>query len=96
MPVLSKTTTSASASRSSAVADLISSPRWNSRPEAAVVTAGTASASAQGQVMISVAAAMFTASRTSWVVTYHQAKAIAASTWTPGEYSRAARSASGL
>ena len=65
MPVLSNTTVSISASRSSAVPLLISMPRLKSRPEAAVVTAGTASPSAQGQVMISTAAAILIASRAS-------------------------------
>ena len=68
VPVLSKTTVSTSASRSSAVPSLISSPRRNSRPEAAVTTAGTASPSAQGQVMISTAAATFSATRASRVI----------------------------
>jgi hypothetical protein len=61
VPVLSNTTVSASARRSSAVPSLISKPLRKSRPEAAVVTAGTARPSAQGQVMIRTAAAMFSA-----------------------------------
>ena len=65
VPVLSNTTVSTSASRSSAVPYLIRSPLRNSRPEAAVVTAGTARPSAQGQVMISTATAMFSDSRAS-------------------------------
>jgi hypothetical protein len=55
------------ASRSSAVPSLISSPLRNSRPEAAVVTAGTARPSAQGQVMIRTAAAMLSEMRRSCV-----------------------------
>ncbi len=65
VPVLSNTTCVTCASRSVAVEDFNSIPLRNSRPEAAVVTAGTARPSAQGQVMISTATAMLSDSRTS-------------------------------
>ena len=57
VPVLSNTTMSALANRSSAVADLSSVPCRSSRPLASTCTAGTASPSAQGQVMIRTAMA---------------------------------------
>ena len=57
VPVLSKTTVSMSANRSSAVGDFSSTPARNKRPVIAAVTAGMASAKAQGQVMINVAVA---------------------------------------
>ncbi len=84
MPVLSNTTVSISASRSSAVALFSKTPLRKSRPLAAVVTAGTASPSAQGQVMISVAMAMLMDSRTSPDAIIHPAKAKSARRWTPG------------
>ena len=57
VPVLSNTTTSTCAKRSSASPDFTSTPRLNSRPVATTCTAGTARPSAQGQVMISTATA---------------------------------------
>ncbi len=55
-------TVSASASRSMASPELRITPARNSAPEATTCTAGIASASAQGQVMISTAIAVTTAS----------------------------------
>ena len=57
VPVLSNTTMSALANRSRAVADLSSVPWRSSRPLASTCTAGTASPSAHGQVMIRTAMA---------------------------------------
>ena len=74
MPVLSKTTTSTSANRSSAVPFLISTPLRNNFPDAAVTTAGTAKPKVQGQVMIKTAAEILTAKRTSPPV-FHSQKA---------------------
>ena len=62
VPVLSKITVSASASRSMASPALRMTPRLNNAPEATTCTAGIASANAQGQVMISTAMAVTTAS----------------------------------
>mmetsp|Transcript_18518 Transcript_18518/g.30304 ORF Transcript_18518/g.30304 Transcript_18518/m.30304 type:complete len:231 (+) Transcript_18518:2251-2943(+) len=84
VPVLSKTTVSTAAKRSSAVAFLIKTPLRNSAPEAAVVTAGTARPKAQGQVMIRTAAAMFNATRISPAQINQPTKASAARIWTPG------------
>ncbi len=61
VPVLSNTTVSTSASRSSAVGGLEQDARRNRRPVAATCTAGTASASAHGQVMMSTATAISSA-----------------------------------
>ena len=58
VPVLSKTTLSASARRSSALPSLTMMPRSNSRRAATTWTIGTASPSAQGQVMIRTEIAM--------------------------------------
>ena len=86
VPVLSNTTVSTSARRSSAVPCLINRPLRNSLPLAEVTTAGTASPRAQGQVMISVAAEMLMAKRTSPPVFHIQkAKAEKESVWTSGE-----------
>jgi anthranilate phosphoribosyltransferase len=60
-------------------------PRRNSRPEAAVTTAGTASPSAQGQVMISTAAAILMARRRSRVARYQPRKLLKAKRCTNGE-----------
>src|SRR6056300_64280 len=76
-----------------AVALLINNPFWNKRPDTAVVTAGTAKPSAQGQVMINTAAAMFRDIRKSCEYRYHQTKLSADRICTPGAYSCAALSA---
>ncbi len=57
VPVLSKATASISASRSMADPSLTMMPALNSRPAATTCTTGTASPSAQGQVMMSTAIA---------------------------------------
>ena len=62
VPVLSKMTVSASASRSMASPALRMTLARNSAPEATTCTAGMASASAQGQVMMSTAIAVTIAS----------------------------------
>ena len=62
VPVLSKTTVSTSASRSMASPALRMTPARNSAPDATTCTAGMASASAQGQVMMSTAIAVTSAS----------------------------------
>ncbi len=84
VPVLSSTATSAPASRSSAVPSFRRTPRRNSAPLAAIITLGTARPSAQGQVMISTAVAMFTASRKSPVEAYHATPATSARRCTTG------------
>ena len=74
------------ASRSSAVPEVTRRPLRNSRPEAAVTTAGTARPSAQGQVMMSTAAETLIAVRTSPPVFHIQAaKAASETAWTRGE-----------
>ena len=62
MPVLSNTTVSICAKRSSASAALSNTPPRNKAPLATTCTAGTASASAQGQVTISTEMAVTSAS----------------------------------
>ena len=62
VPVLSNTTVSISAKRSIASPELRITPARNSAPDATTCTAGIASASAHGQVMISTAIAVMIAS----------------------------------
>ena len=66
VPVLSNTMVSTSARRSRPSGALISTPLPNSRLVAATCTAGTASASAQGQVMIRTAIAAVSAASQPW------------------------------
>src|SRR5271166_1941224 len=85
VPVLSNTTVSTSASRSSAVGDFSNTPARNSRPVAITCTTGTANANAQGQVMISTAHAVSNASLAGTpAAKYHHRKVDSAVTCTAG------------
>jgi hypothetical protein len=84
VPVLSKTTVSTFARRSSASPELRKTPARKRAPEATTCTTGIASARAQGQVMMSTAIAVRSASCTDEPVAIHVTAVTAAAVWTTG------------